>query len=603
MRRLHRLLLSLMFVDCQSSDANGPAAKADAWKPSADDAGAETRGDGPAPQANSGDPVPTPIADGGFPAEDGLAPALPDMSNIFKEFNVFESGKEGYNTYRIPAIIKAGNGDLLAFCEGRSSKSDFGDLDIVLKRSADGGKTWSSLSVVAENGALLAGNPGPVLDTLDVKHPNRIWLVYNIASHAEAAIKAGEGVREVLTKYSDDHGQSWSAARNITSSVHRPNAPEVNPAYASAEDWRWYAITPGHCVQLKVGAYAGRLLCPANHTRGASSPGYSHAIYSDDHGATWQLGGDTAPGNNEGIAAELSSGEVMINMRNATGTSRSVGYSSNGGQTWFNVARDPELIEPRCQGSLLSFAKDGRSHLLFANPASDSTRTNGTVRLSYDEGDTWEISRPVYSGGFAYSDLVAEDTGLIGLLFEKDAYAKINYAHFALDWLTRGRDRIGKAGFATFVQAGVLESAVSYGGDWAPGAGFLTQKGVETFLWGGELLPAGDFVVTAVIALGELNDTAASIQFGDHTFAFDGGGKRLFTEGGDWARTIHDPASSHISPEMPFTFKAIRTGTSLSFMLNDATITTRPVRTGALSVGLRPWRNTLRVYDFGSAAR
>lgn len=72
----------------------------------------------------------------------------------------FRAGQEGYASFRIPAVVATRTGDLLAFCEGRvGSRDDFGNIDVVLKRSTDGGRTWGPLQVAARNGDALAGNP------------------------------------------------------------------------------------------------------------------------------------------------------------------------------------------------------------------------------------------------------------------------------------------------------------------------------------------------------------------------------------------------------------------------------------------------------------
>ncbi len=121
---------------------------------------------------------------------------------------MFANGIGGYACYRIPAVIKLPNSDLLAFAEGRvASCDDFGNIDIVMRRSTDNGVSWGAQQVVAQNGAVQAGNPGVVVDTLDPSAPNgRIWLVYNTSSHSESQVRAGTGVREVFATSSANNG-------------------------------------------------------------------------------------------------------------------------------------------------------------------------------------------------------------------------------------------------------------------------------------------------------------------------------------------------------------------------------------------------------------
>lgn len=208
---------------------------------------------------------------------------------------VYENGEDGYQCYRIPAIVKAPNGDLLAFAEARRKDcGDFGDVDIVLKRSRDNGKSWGPPELVIDFGDDQAGNPAPVFDLTDPPYPKgRLFLFYNTGTEHEADVRKGKAIREVWYKTSSDFGKNWSDPVNITVQVSRPNAPLVNPAYRFKEDWRSYANTPGHALQIQNGPYKGRLFVAANHSEGSpqeNSRDYiAHAFYSDDHGKTFKL--------------------------------------------------------------------------------------------------------------------------------------------------------------------------------------------------------------------------------------------------------------------------------------------------------------------------
>lgn len=366
----------------------------------------------------------------------------------FRELSLFENGKEGYACYRIPAIITAPNGDLLAFAEGRvKGCNDYGNLDIVMKRSKDNGLSWSDLIVAVDNGNLQAGNPAPVVDLLDKRFPEgRIFLVYNTGNNHEGEVRKGHGLREVWYITSTDLGQTWTEPVNITLSVHRPNQPEINPAYTFSEDWRSYANTPGHAIQLQKGKYAGRLFIPANHSAGEPQEKFNeyraHAFYSDDHGASWELSESVAiPSSNESIAVELADGRVMQNIRHQNGESRNriVAISNDGGATWDSTYFDSQLISPVCQASILGYKTAMEEQvLLFSNPASKDRRENMTVRVSYDEGKNWNISRQVRPGASAYSDLVIQKDQQIGLLYEHGNGGGIHYAHFNYAWLVGG---------------------------------------------------------------------------------------------------------------------------------------------------------------------
>lgn len=355
-----------------------------------------------------------------------------------KHVPVFSSGSEGYKSFRIPAIIKAPNGDLLAFAEGRvNGASDFGHIQIVEKRSRDHGKSWSTLQVVASNDSLQADNAAPVVDRTDPAYPKgRIFLFYNTGNVSESALRKGHGVREVWYKTSVDNGHTWSAPVNITLQVHKPKQPGFNQAYNFSEDWRSYANTPGHAIQLAHGKYKGRIYVAANHSAGEPKPHYADGrafgYYSDDHGKTFKISEDVnVPGSNEVMAVELSGDRLLLNARNQLGNikRRIIAISSDGGAKWDSAYFDQNLPDPVCQGSILSL---GKKSIAVCNDADTTQRNSLTVRISFDEGKTWKINKNIakapqgYKGDFsAYSDLVALDGKRIGVLYERDNYKEI----------------------------------------------------------------------------------------------------------------------------------------------------------------------------------
>lgn len=354
---------------------------------------------------------------------------------------VFISGTDGHQNYRIPAIVALPNGDLLAFCEGRvNNAGDFGDINIVMKRSRDGGKTWGDIRVIVDNNSLQAGNPAPVVDLIDPRYPQgRIFLFYNTGNNHEGEIRKGNGLREVWFITSADGGLTWSHPVNITTQVHRPNQPQVNAAYAFHEDWRSYANTPGHAMQFANGKFKGRIFVPANHSAGAPQPQFrdyaAHGYYTDDHGETFHLGESVSiPGSNESTAAELSDGRLMMNIRNQRGDIRQriVAISTTGGASWDTVYFDPNLPDPVCEGSIITIGKsNGKNVLAFANAAHTQRRDNLTLRVSFDDGKTWKDTIPIdrstnnAESHTAYSDLVVVDRQTIGILYERDNYKEI----------------------------------------------------------------------------------------------------------------------------------------------------------------------------------
>ena len=339
----------------------------------------------------------------------------------------FVAGADGYDTFRVPAVVTAPSGALLAFAEGRvGGAGDSGNIDVVLRRSTDGGCTWGPLSVVASGGGDTRGNPSPVFDPAT----GRLVLVtcFNSGEVSEDEIMRGEVTpeqsRRVFVQTSDDEGRSFSAPREITDVAKRP-------------EWRWYATGPGHAIALTRGPHAGRLLVPANHSTspppGSPDTGEedryygSHALYSDDGGATWELGYvDTsyegALNANESSVAELPDGRLYFSVRDQNGTDpghRLGGYSSDGGES-LDGPLTPQLgLErvPVVQGSVLRLP--GRQGpLLFSGPSEPDARRALTVWRSDDDGGSFRPEVTVSAQPAAYSDLVELDRRTVGLLYE-----------------------------------------------------------------------------------------------------------------------------------------------------------------------------------------
>jgi len=346
-----------------------------------------------------------------------------EPASTLTQTDLFLSGTDGYHTFRIPSLLATPKGTLLAFCEGRKgSPSDTGDIDIVLKRSFDAGNTWQPLEVVADAGSNTFGNPCPVID----RTSGTIWLplTHNLATDTEAKIlhQKATSTRTVWMMHSRDEGATWSRPVDIT--------PSVKPT-----NWTWYATGPGIGIQLRT----GRLLIPCDHNLADSKARYSHAIYSDDHGATWQIGGVIGPNCNECQAMELADGTIMMNMRSYHGKNRrAISSSKDGGVTWSSPTLDDSLIEPVCQASLIRYSATGTNLVLFSNPAS-TRREKMTVRISRDDAQTWLAAKVLHSGPSAYSCLAVLPGNRIACLYERGDnrnYEKITFARFLPHWIT-----------------------------------------------------------------------------------------------------------------------------------------------------------------------
>ncbi|MGN6803227.1 MAG: sialidase family protein [Ginsengibacter sp.] len=355
--------------------------------------------------------------------------------NVAAQSKVFVSGNDGYKSFRIPAIVKAPNGDLLAFCEGRlNGSSDFGNIKIVLKRSEDNGKTWSTLQVVASNDSLQAGNPAPVVDLTDPRfRKGRIFLFYNTGDASESEMRNGKGHRDVLYKTSVDNGKTWSDPVDITTQVNRIDQPAINPQWNFKEDWRSYANTPGHALQFEEGKYKGRIYVAANHSSGPPQPHFkdyeAHGFYTDDHGATFHLSETVPfPGSNESTAAPLTNGRLMMNSRNQAGKHRIVSLSSDGGASWDTTFVDYNLPDPICEGSLLNIGtKKGKSVLAFCNNIDTSHRDSLTLHISFNAGKTWKRKILIEPKNTGYSDIVKISKKKIGVLYEAKNYKEIDF--------------------------------------------------------------------------------------------------------------------------------------------------------------------------------
>jgi sialidase-1 len=227
---------------------------------------------------------------------------------------------------------------------------------------------------------------------------------------------------------SQDHGKSWSEPEDITSQIAKENWHK---------DFKF--ITSGRGIQTSTGIL---LHCMVNLDKGM------HLFASDDHGRSWYLIDTPIKPANESKVVELADGRWMVNSRVNGAGQRHVHISSDMGKTWESKAAK-ELIDPGCNGSIIRYTavRDGhdKNRLLFANAKSEKHRVNLTVRVSYDEGQSWTKGKTIYPGGSAYSSMTVLENGQIGLFFEKDFYTENPFVSFSLDWLTDGADSYKEA--------------------------------------------------------------------------------------------------------------------------------------------------------------
>ena len=335
-----------------------------------------------------------------------------------KLVDVFVPASDGYPAIRIPSLVTTKSGALIAFAEGRQG-GDHSQNDIIFKRSDDSGKTWSDVAVINESGKLSLINPQAV-----VLDSGRVLLMYQQSKLGEFKAKPGFGEDSYVTftQFSDDDGKTWSDPVDVTRQTKR------------AEKVTSVASGPGVGIVLTRGKHKGRILMPFN--QGPFGDWRVYAAYSDDGGESWAMGEvpeeDGKGHANEVQFVELSDGSVMLNARSqgkGNTKHRKTAISEDGGVTWSKLEDDRTLIEPTCQASILrySWPEDGKSRIVFCNPATQKSRTKGLIRVSEDEGKTWAWSKEIYAGGFAYCCLTKMPDDKVGVLFERDDYKAISF--------------------------------------------------------------------------------------------------------------------------------------------------------------------------------
>ncbi|NLU72875.1 laminin G [Streptomyces sp. HNM0575] len=357
------------------------------------------------------------------------------------------SRDEGYSCFRIPAVVRTVKGDLLAFAEGRVHDcGDAGDIDIVVKRSSDGGRTWGPLRVASDGGGDTHGNPAPVVD----RRTGRILLAQTFnPGRTDGKNCDSPCDRTPHLQYSDDDGESWSK-------------PEDLSAQLRSGEWNsWYATGPGHGIQLRHGLHAGRIVLGVNGETwrdGRNTENHAALAVSDDGGRSWRRGAtDSRPHSPDGVFRqkpqeltlhERRDGTVLAGARETEGTDlghRTAAVAAAGGDLFTAPFSSlPDLYAPQVQGSVLPFG----DRLLLSAPADPDRRRTMTIRSSYDDGRTWEgvdRGRTVTTDWSGYSDMVRASALSVGLIYEggaADARDEIRFALFTEDWLgaRRGAD-------------------------------------------------------------------------------------------------------------------------------------------------------------------
>ena len=372
---------------------------------------------------------------------------------LFEKTDVFPAREGGYVIVRVPGIVVSNKGTLLAYGEARHAPGqDWSDIDLVLRRSTDGGKSWQPTQML-EDGTQYVNQPR---NSAAPRKPGQEQFV--TCNNAAMIVDRTDDVIHFLYcidygrcfyRRSTDDGVTFSQPVEITSTFE---------AFRPEYDWKVLATGPGHGIQLANGRLVVPVWLSTSKGGNAHHPSCVSVIYSDDHGKTWQRGDivvnvpDLADPS-ETVAVQLADGRVMLNIRNENKEHRrAVSYSEDGATNWTKPVFDQQLYEPVCMGSIIrvsTSADSDRNRLLFCNPHSleprddrpatnvMKKRQNLSVKLSYDDGQTWPINKSIEPGASEYSDMAIGQDGVIYCLYSRGA---VTCARFNIEWLTDGKD-------------------------------------------------------------------------------------------------------------------------------------------------------------------
>ncbi|MEI6872740.1 MAG: sialidase family protein [Verrucomicrobiota bacterium] len=363
---------------------------------------------------------------------------------VIEKTDLFTAGENGFALYRIPGVVVTTKGTVLVYCEARSDAgSDWGEIQVHLRRSTDGGKTWEAARQIAHFGERFPGTP----------RKNKGGETEQTVNNPVAIVDRETGTIHFLycINYarcfymkSDDDGLTFSQPVEITQAFE---------GFREKCNWRVLATGPGHGLQLKNGRLAVPIWLAYGKT-GDHSPSMSGTIYSDDHGKTWHAGEIALPctadwkNPNETALAELSDGRVMLNARTTSDTNRRlITVSPNGATGWSTPRFDSALFDPKCMGSLIRLpSKEGRGRLLFSHPhnlkydangqeipGAHAERKNLSIQISDDDGQTWSGPKTVEKATSAYSDLALLPDGTTLCFYERKA--SLTIARLSAEWM------------------------------------------------------------------------------------------------------------------------------------------------------------------------
>ncbi|OQE17700.1 hypothetical protein PENFLA_c023G03206 [Penicillium flavigenum] len=387
-----------------------------------------------------------------------LAVATPAArASVTAKHTLATNGEGLFPQYRIVALANLGNGVLLASYDGRPDGGDSPSPNSILqRRSTDGGKTWGNPTYIARGQPKSStlqqygfSDPSYVVDSDTGKVFN-----FHVFSKNQGFLNSAIGnddtdlnIVSAAVSVSTDGGLSWT-----TDPDHQSSLPPVASADVGAPPLITKAIKPvggtsngvanvggitgifassGEGIQLKYGKHAGRLvqqfLGKVIQSDG-SKVSQAYSVYSDDGGATWKMGKVIGTGMDENKVVELSNGNLVLNSRPSDGSGyRKVATSTNGGESWSTPASETQLPDPGNNGAITRMYPDAAQGstdakiLLFTNANSKTSRSNGTIRYSCDDGKTWSSGAVFQSGSMSYSTVTALGDDRFGIFYEGDS--------------------------------------------------------------------------------------------------------------------------------------------------------------------------------------